>query len=223
LHNYHDFDRAIRNLSDFGWVAFTSRNGIEAFFDRLEALSLDRGVLCNTKVCALGSDAQALREKGVHVDLIPPVATTRGIVDELERRGIKSGRILLPVPEVAGMEEPRVIPDLVAWLSGIGMEVHRVPAYTTTRVSEGLSHEKKMLIEGAIDLVAFTSAAEIESLLFMLGDERDVLQSTLIACYGPVTAGGAIERGLTPKIVSKHFFALEGFVEAMEDYFVTEG
>jgi uroporphyrinogen-III synthase len=222
MQRYREFDQAIRNLSDYSWLAFTSRNGIDAFFDRLEALELDAGVLHNTKVCALGKDAEALRKRGLQVDLVPPVATTKGLVDELARRGNKNGRLLLPVPEVVGMDEPRVIPDLVAWLSGIGMEVHRVPAYTTTRVSEGFSAEKKMLMEGAIDVVAFTSAAEIESLLFLLGKERDVLQSTTIACYGPVTAGGATERGVHPEIVSKDFSALEGFVEALELYYLAE-
>ena len=135
----------------------------------------------------------------------------------------RSGRILLPVPEVVGMDEPRVIPDLVGWLSATGMDVHRVPAYTTSRNSDGLSAEKKMLLDGAIDMVAFTSAAEIESLLILLGEERDVLQRIPIACYGPVTAGGATERGVSSGIVSKDFSALEGFVEAMEEYYVTGG
>ena len=223
MQDYHDFDQAIKNLSDYSWMAFTSRNGIEAFFDRLKALNLDKGVLKNTRLCALGNDAKALQEKGITVDLVPPVATTKGIVEELERRGVKSGRILLPVPEVVGMDEPRVIPDLVGWLSRIGMEVHRVPAYTTSRNSEGLSAEAKMLLEGVIDMVAFTSAAEIESLLLLLGGKRDVLQRTVIACYGPVTAGGATERGVHPTIVSKDFSALEGFLEAMEEYYLNEG
>ena len=88
LHDYHAFDQAIKNLSEYSWLAFTSRNGIDAFFLRLEALGLDRGVLKNTKLCALGNDAKALEEKGIEVDLVPPVASTKGIVDELERRGV---------------------------------------------------------------------------------------------------------------------------------------
>ena len=31
--DYHEFDQVIKNLSDYSWIAFTSRNGIEAFFD----------------------------------------------------------------------------------------------------------------------------------------------------------------------------------------------
>lgn len=223
MHDYHDFDQAIKNLFDYSWIAFTSRNGIEAFFERLEVLHLDKGVLKNTKLCALGNDAKALQERDITVDLVPPVASTRGIVDELERQGIKSGRILLPVPEVVGMDEPRVIPDLVKWLAGIGMDVHRVPAYTTSRNSDGLSAETRMLLEGEIDIVAFTSAAEIESLLFLLGEKQDILQKIVIACYGPVTAGGATERGVHPTIVSKDFSALEGFIEAIEEYYLPKG
>jgi uroporphyrinogen-III synthase len=220
MDDYGDLDRAIRNLSDYDWLAFTSRNGIEAFFDRLHALGLDKSVLGNTKLCALGNDAKALEKREIEADIVPPVATTKGIVDELARMGVKSGRILLPVPEVVRMEEPRVIPDLVGWLRDIGMEPHRVPAYTTTRVTEGLSVEKKMLLGGQIDIVAFTSAAEIESLLFLLGDKRDVLEESTVACYGPVTAGGAAERGLDSAIVSKDFSSLEGFIQALEEYFL---
>jgi uroporphyrinogen-III synthase len=146
------------------------------------------------------------------------VATTRGIVDELESQGVKSGTILLPVPEVGGMKEPNVIPDLVGWLEGIGMEVRRVPAYSTSRVKEGLSVEKEMLLGGHIDIVAFTSAAEIESLLFLLEDKPDALKESTVACYGPVTAGGAALRGVEVNVVSKDFSSLEGFVEALEEH-----
>ena len=216
--DYTEFDAALKSISEYDWVAFTSRNGIEAFFDRTLSLGFHESSISNIKLCALGNDAAALEQRGIKVDLVPPVATTKGIVDEMERRGVKSGRVLLPVPEVVGMKEPRVVPDLVKWLSEIGLDPHRVPAYSTTRVRDGLEVEKQMLINGAIDIVAFTSAAEIESLLFLLGDHRDVLNKNTIACYGPVTAGGAKERNVRVEIVSKDFSRLEGFIEAVEEH-----
>jgi uroporphyrinogen-III synthase len=216
--DYTEFDTALKSLSDYDWLAFTSRNGIGAFFDRILSLGLHDSIPGNTKLCALGNDATALEQRGIKVDLVPPVATTKGIVDELERQGVASGRVLLPVPEVVGMKEPRVVPDLVKWLNDIGLDPHRVPAYSTTRVRDGLDVEKQMLVNGEIDMVAFTSAAEIESLLFLLGDDRDVLDKNTIACYGPVTAGGAKERSVTVTIVSKNFSRLEGFIEAIEEH-----
>lgn len=218
LADYTEFDNAIMNLADYGWLAFTSRNGIEAFFSRLEILGLDAGALSKTKLAALGNDGKALEERGMSVDCLPPVATTKGIVEELQRRENK-GRILLPVPEVYGMQEPSVIPDLVGWLRGAGMEVHRVPAYATTRVSEGLDAEKRMIIDGEVDLIAFTSVGEIESLLYVLGDRRDVLDRYATACYGPMTAGGARQRGIHVDIVSENNSAFEYYLEAMEKYF----
>ena len=217
--DYAEFDEAIKNLSQYRWLAFTSRNGIQAFFNRLDALALDASVLKDTQIAALGNDAAALEQKGISVDLLPPVTTTKGIVEELERRGENTGRILLPVPQVYGMEEPSVIPEFAVWLSDAGMDVHRVPAYATRRVTEGLDVETQMILDNKLDLIAFTSVAEIESLLFILGDRRDVLQEYTVACYGPVTAGGALERELHVDIVSESYAAFESFIEAMEQHF----
>jgi len=219
MKDYTLFDGAIQNISSYDWLAFTSRNGIEAFFDRLESLGLTQDVLGKTKLCALGNDAAALEGRGINADLLPRVPTTRALVDGLADLGAGGGRILLPVPEVVGMDEPGVIPNLVTWLGEIGMIVDRVPAYTTTRVSTGFAPELSMLLEAHIDVVAFTSAAEIESLLFLLGENRDILARTLVACYGPVTAGGAAERDVSVQIVSEQFSVFEGFIEAMEQYF----
>ena len=219
MDDYAEFDEAIRNLNSYQWLAFTSRNGIEAFFDRLDSLGLDSRAVENTRVSALGNDAKALEERGVQVDLLPEHASTSGVVEELARRGENIGRILLPVPEVCGMDEPPVIPDFIAGLESLGMDVHRVPAYATHRVTEGLEPELRMILDGVIDLIAFTSVGEIDSLLFMLGDRRDVLSSHTIACYGPVTAKGARQRGIDADIVSDNYSAFEYFIEAMENFY----
>lgn len=219
LQDYSEFDEAIRNLAEFDWISFTSRNGIEAFFDRLAALGLGTDVLSGTKVSALGNDGKALAAEGITVDLLPPAASTKGVVEELERRGVTRGRILLPVPEVVGMEEPSVIPDYVGWLEALGMQPQRVPAYATHRVTEGLELELQMLVDGKVDLIAFSSVAEIDGLLCMLGDRRPVLANQALACYGPVTANGARQRDLRVDIVADNYSLFEGYIEALENYF----
>lgn len=217
--DYSELDDAIRNLSDYDWISFTSRNGIEAFFSRLEALGLDAGILADVKVSALGNDGCALEQQGVTVDLLPPAASTFGVVEELEKRGETGGRILLPVPEVVGMDEPSVIPDYVDLLTGIGMRPHRVPAYATCRLAEGLETELQLLLIDRVGLVAFTSVGEIDGLLYLLGEDRDILADRTIACYGPVTANGADQRDLRVDIVAADYSAFEGYIDAMEDYF----
>jgi len=219
MKDYSEFDDAIRNLSNYDWISFTSRNGIEAFFNRLEALGLDKSILAATSVSALGNDSRALEQRGIKVDLLPPAASTRGVVEELERRGETKGRILLPVPEVYGMDEPSVIPDYVSLLEDLGMSPHRVPAYATHRVTNGLELEVQMVLDGKLDLIAFSSVGEIDGLLYMLADRSDVLTRQTLACYGPVTANGAKQRGLRVDIVAENYSVFEGYIEAMEDYF----
>ncbi|HHQ15123.1 MAG TPA: uroporphyrinogen-III synthase [Chromatiales bacterium] len=223
MDDYSGFDEAIRRLADYAWISFTSRNGIEAFFNRLDALGLDASILKNTRVSALGNDGKALEARGVTVDLLPPAASTRGVVEELRRRGETSGKILLPVPEVYGMEEPSVIPDYVALLEELGMQPCRVPAYATRRVTTGLDPELELLTGGKLDLVAFSSVAEIDSLLYLLADRRDALDHLTVACYGPVTASGAKERGLSVAFTADNYSAFEGFIDAMENHFRSVG
>lgn len=219
LETHDELDDAIRNLSDYDWIAFTSRNGIEAFFARLAALGLDAAALSGVRISALGNDGKLVEAHGVTVDLLPAAASTRGVVDELKERGVTSGRILLPVPEVIGMAEPSVIPDFVGWLETLGMEPRRVPAYATHRATGGLDTELELLCNDQIDVVAFTSVAEIDSLLFLLGERGAALGRQTIACYGPVTANGARQRDLRVDIVADNFAAFEGYIEALERYF----
>jgi len=219
MQDYSEFDESIRNLSDYDWISFTSRNGIEAFFNRLEALGLDSSILSAVQVSALGNDGKALEEQGIKVDLLPPAASTRGVIEELERRGETNRRILLPVPEVYGMEEPSVIPDYVEGLESIGMKPHRLPAYATHRVTEGLEHQLQMILEGSVDLIAFSSVGEIDGLLHLLGDRANILADRTVACYGPVTANGAKQRNLRVDFVAENYSVFEGYIEAMENYF----
>ena len=219
LEDYTELDDALRNLSGYDWVSFTSRNGIEAFFNRLHAVGLDMEILRGVRISALGNDGKLLEQRGVSVDLLPPAASTRGVVEELARRGVTQGKILLPVPEVVGMDEPSVIPDYVGWLTELGMEPHRVPAYATSRVTEGLDIELQLLIDGKVDLIAFSSVGEIDALLRLLGDRSAVLDDGVVACYGPVTANGARQRGLRVDIVAENYAEFEGYIEALENYF----
>ena len=62
---YEAMDTAIENLSDYQWLIFTSTNGVERFFNRLNSKQLDARAI-RGKVAAIGvSTANALRSYGV--------------------------------------------------------------------------------------------------------------------------------------------------------------
>lgn len=214
------FDQVIRDRDQYAWIAFTSRNGIDAYLNRIEALGLVPADVAGLRTAAIGNDARLLEQVGLVPTLVPPVPSPGGIVDELKRRGETSGIVLVPAPDVVGMDEPDVVPDFIRDLEGIGLETKRVPAYVTGREMENLELGTRMLLAGEIDMIAFTSRGEIESLLLHLGEDRNVLnEKTVLACFGPITAEGARLRELRVDVISEDFSRFEGFIDAMENWF----
>jgi len=222
--DYAEMDRAIREIETYDWVVFSSQNGIEAFFDRLAAAGKNRGDLGGVRLAAFKLDAVPAAGAGVTFDLIPPKSTLDGFLEEFTRRGITTGRALVPMPEIQGMPEPRVIPDFTRGLSGLGFEVQRAPAYQTNRVTDRLSGapEIGMLRSGLIDVVLFTSNAEIGNLLGLLDDGREVISGCILACLSYAEARSATELGLTVDVITESRSLVdlpEATASALEDFF----
>lgn len=223
MSDYRELDRAISSRSDYDWIIFSSQNGIEAFLNRLRAQGLAVKALRGLKLAALRADAAPAEKKGVKFDLVPPRSTLDGIVEELERRGIHRGRALVPVPEFVDIAEPKVLPDFVDKLSCLGLAVHRVPVYRTCRVTEmeSIAVEKRLLLGGEIDIVLFTSNAEISSLVSLLGDDWQVLNRTTVACLSYAEEKSAAELGVKVAIVVESTSPVglpEATVAALEQY-----
>lgn len=222
LADYTELDRCLLERDAFDWIAFTSRNGIEALLHRTEQLGLPISALNDCRLAAIGKDAERLTGLGLRVDLVPGEPSPRGIVAELaEIPEIGSQAILVPAPEVTNVPEPDVIPNFVAGLEQIGMRVTRVPAYQTCvldRVRYAL--ELALIRQGAIDAIAFSSAAEIEGFLRMV-DRPDDYSRCAIGCFGPYTASNARRLGLAPAVIATDFSSFDGFVDALAQYFAS--
>ena len=136
----------------------------------------------------LRADSLLLEKNGFKTDLVPEEMSTRGIIEELTRRGVNSGRVLVPCPEVTGVKEPYVVPEFIKNLEGIGMTVHRLEVYRTVAFKDSGSIEKNMLVNGEIDIIIFTSSAEIFSMLDQLDEPQKVLNKSIIAYMGTFTA-----------------------------------
>ncbi|NJN17895.1 MAG: uroporphyrinogen-III synthase [Oscillochloris sp.] len=216
LADYMLLDDCLRRRSDFDWIAFTSRNGIEALLHRCEQLGLEATALADCRLAAIGRDADRLAELGLDPDLLPDEPSPRGIVAALGRMPTSAGQtILVPAPHVEGFPEPDVIPNFVAELQNIGMCVTRVPAYRTRLLGrEHYAVELDLLRHGAIDAIAFSSAAEVTGFLAMISGPDDYCNST-ICCFGPYTAANAQHMGLEPAIVAGDFSSFDGFVAAI--------
>ncbi len=220
LDEYAALDAYLRQLETFDWIAFTSRNGIEALLYRCEQLGLPATALNACRLAAIGKDAERLVELGLRVDLMPREPSPRGIVDSLKALESTGGAaILVPAPVVEGVPEPDVVPTFVTDLQRIGMRVTRAPAYRT-RALDGARYapELALIRQGAIDAIAFSSAAEIAALLAMVNAPQDYAHCA-ICCFGPYTAAHARRMGLSPAVVAEDFGSFDGFATAIARHF----
>ncbi len=215
-----DLDRALHNLSTFDWIAFTSRTGIDAVWHRAQQLGIPPEMIQHSKICAIGKDADRLRELGLRVDLVPLDPSPAGIVAELATvPGIEAQRILVPAPEVKGVPEPNVMPNFVADLGQLGLAVTQVPAYITQSLDAGFyGVELGLIRHGMVDAIAFTSTAEVSALLQMI-DAQTIMRQCAIACFGPYTATNAQQLGLSVDVVAIDYSSFAGFVAAISQFF----
>ena len=84
------------------WVAFTSGNAVEAWFDLVREAGEDARLFAATNIAAVGAaTARALEARGLSADLLPERASGTGVADALLERGVEGARVLVPRAERA--------------------------------------------------------------------------------------------------------------------------
>jgi len=210
-----DLERTIGNLPTYQWVIFTSSNGVEAFFERLEALKLDSRALGGLKVGAIGpATTQALRARGIIPDYVPEVYTSEGLIAGLKSYPVRGKHFLLPRADIADEELTRGVREL-------GAEVHEIAAYRTVPQPEAIAQARRLLLSGDIHVTTFTSSSAVSNLVAAFQGDPMAINNTRVACIGPKTAESAAKVGLKVDIIASEH-TIPGLVAAIEEYFRKE-
>ena len=207
-------DQAIDQLESYDWIIFTSANGVNFFWQRLAERSKRHRLPSSLKVCAIGpATADRLRKKRVFVHFIPKEYIAESILEGFEKMFIRGKRILL-----ARARKARDI--LPKGLRKMGAEVDVVEVYRTIRPRGGSKKLKKLLEEGKIDVITFTSSSTVNHFGKLLEKEdlKKLSKDTVIACIGPVTTRTAKESGLKVQIQPKQY-TIPGLTRAIAEYF----
>ena len=207
-------DHAIDQLSSYDWIIFTSANGVNFFWQRLSERRKPHRLPSSLKVCAIGpATADQLREKRISVDYMPKEFIAEAILKGFEKMAIRGKRILLARAKKARDVLPK-------GLRSMGAEIDVVEVYRTIRPRGGSRKLKKLLEEGKIDVVTFTSSSTVNHFgeLLKKGDPERLLKGTAVACIGPVTARTAREWGLKVRIQPKQY-TIPGLTRAIASYF----
>jgi uroporphyrinogen-III synthase len=153
----------------------------------------------STTVCAIGgSTAEALREVGYPVDVVPAEFSSRGLVDRLGG-DVEGARV-----EVARSDHGSAV--LPEGLEAAGAYVHETVLYRLTR-PDGAGDSAELAADGAIDAALFTSSLTVENFL-QAAAERGVragalsgLADAVVGAIGRPTAETASEAGIEVDVV----------------------
>ena len=209
---YQELDGAIDRLAEYQWIIFTSTNGVEHFWSRLEYKKRDARALYGKKVCAIGAaTAQVLAEHGIRADVVPARYQAEGIVEALKNELAAGDNILIPRAAVARELLP-------AALSATGANVDVVPAYETIMGDLAADDLNEQLKKGDIDVITFTSSSTVVNLLKIV-PSVELLKNVRLAAIGPVTAETMGKYGLRADIVAEEY-TIEGLVESIRRYYL---
>jgi len=186
---------AARDAAAFDWVAFTSVNGVEAFFGALAEAGLDARALAGVRVATIGPATTArLAAYGLRTDLEPPTFTGAAVAEALAQAADLAGAaVLLPRADIAP-------PDLARALAERGARVAQVTAYRTVPDVSGAQAAADHLARGDMDWVTFTSSSTVRCFLEAVGADALKASGAKIASIGPTTSGTLREAGLEPTV-----------------------
>lgn len=182
-------DRAIAHLSDFDWLILTSTNGIDYFFERLNAQGKDTRALAGVKIAVVGEKtAQSLKQRSLQADFIPPNFVADSLVENFPEQ-LDGKTVLFPRVESGGREV------LVKELTIKGAKVIEVAAYQSCCPSSIPRAAELALQNRKVDVITFASSKTVQffceltnNIFSHNSDASQFLEGVCIASIGPQTS-----------------------------------
>jgi uroporphyrinogen III methyltransferase/synthase len=211
-------DRAAASLDRFDWVVFESAVAAARFIGSVTNGPHDMRAFGRASICAIGpSTEDQLRSSGLKPDVVIPELRVEGIADAMTAHAPIDGRTVLIVrPD----HERNVVSDA---LETRGSTVTDLVAYRTEGDlpdSPAAQRIYRMLLDGNVDVVTFTSPTAVKRFASLVGEEQvaDLLSRTVVAAIGPVTAAAAEELDIRTVVVAE-IFTVPGLVAAIVKHY----
>ena len=188
--NSHELDHAIMNIKDYNWLAFTSTNGVNLFFNRLKFLGVDIRSLFHMKFAVIGlGTGAALGNYGIHADLMPQIYTSQALGKALLSTISQKDKILIP----------RAAQGSVQLTSGFSPN-----QFTDVKIYD-ITVETQCTLPKNLDYITFASASGVHNFFDVLKLELD--SKTIPIAIGDVTAQALQQHGIKNYIVADTYTA----------------
>lgn len=173
LKDYTRFDGYLKKTTEFDWIVFTSRYGVEYFFKRLEKVGFDARILHDLKIAAIGdSTAGKLRESGMRADLVPKDESSRGLLAAFNKADLGNKNIFLPHSDISDK-------GLAQGLRKLGAKVNSCVAYSNV-----MPDYLPDIEIGSFNEIMFTSPSGVRNFVKRYGRPP---KNVRIKCIGEVT------------------------------------
>jgi uroporphyrinogen III methyltransferase / synthase len=202
-----ELESALKRLSRYDWLVFTSVNGVEAAGAQMDRLNLH--VLPeNVRVAAIGpKTAEALRARQIEPNFVPDEYVAEAILPGLGE--LKGRWVLLLRAEIAR----QALPQAISQAGGVAHEIAVYRTLPTRADPHGLA-----ALRAGVDVVTLTSPSTVENFAALTRqhglDPHNLPGSPVFACIGPITAQAALDEGLSALIVAQEF-TTEGLIRAI--------
>jgi uroporphyrinogen III methyltransferase / synthase len=211
--SWQALDTAIAQLNQFDWLALTSANAVNYFFERLATLGHDSRRLAGLKIAVVGEKtAQSLQHHGIKPDFIPPDFVADALVEHFPE-SVLDKRFLFPRVETGGRDM------LVNSLTEQGANVTEVAAYQSVCPATVSADALAALRSRRITIVSFASSKTVSCFSHLLGEQvQSLLQGVKIASIGPQTSQTCQMRFGRVDIEATDY-TLEGLTQAIVQFF----
>lgn len=145
---------AINNISKADWLIFTSRYGVQYFFEALHEKQKDIRILSHLKIASVGKvTSSVLAGYNIFPDFESPTESAEGIIEYFQSQNITEKNILLP-------RSNKGLKTLSEGLKALGNYITDIAVYTN---SKNESAEIKDL--SVFDKIVFSSPSGIHAFL----------------------------------------------------------
>ena len=220
--SYGPLDTALKNLHDYNWLILTSVNGVEAMWQRISKLGVNKAALKHLRIAAIGpATRRAIEMNGLKVNVVPREYVAESVVRSLRNR-VKGKRVLLVRAKVARDVIPRELRAAGAKVDVVEAYKTVVPQASRARLCAVLRSPRRRP-----DVITFTSSSTVRNFVTLLANPKgprartrlgssNQLKGIRFASIGPVTSSTLREFSLPVHIEAKEY-TIPGLVQAIVD------
>lgn len=204
----------IHHLADYEWIFFTSVNGVRCFFEKVRQHAQEES-LARMRYAVVGEKTNAvLKENGYEASFMPSTYNAATMAPDFLANYHGKGPMLIVHGQLSGTVLNQAFSE-----NGIAFDCLEVyETKTNTSVQESLT---KVLREGKMDVITFTSPSTVDAFVEMT-PVYDWIKGVAVVCIGTTTEKRALAHGFT-EIVVPDVFTIEGMIEVMHDDLAGKG